>query len=113
MAVPNMSDVLVGWTKKRTMRVITKNFVNGKRSDTPVEVVLPINIQPMPTREIDRKPEGQRNWIWWTLLVRDKNFLFKPDDLFILGTAQYRVEKINDWRESGYSKYEVREDYQS
>lgn len=114
MAVPDMSRALRGWTKRREMQSVIKVFSGGKRSDgAPQSVSLPINIQPMPATQVSRKPENQQSWSWWSLVIRDRNFLFKTDDIFLIGTFRYRVEKVSDWRESGFSKYEVIEDYQS
>lgn len=116
MAVPNLSRALRGWTTNRTVNIVTKDFPDGELVETTTTVTLPINIQPMPAAQVSRRPEGQQTWSWWSLRIRDRTTLLKTDDIVVvpLGStvSNFRVEKAYDWRESGFTKYDVIQDYE-
>jgi len=111
MAVPNLSRAVRGWTKRKTVKIITKATVNHKVTESTSNTTLNINVQPMPARQVDRKPEGERSWSWWSIIIRDPNVLLKTDDIVEVDGAGYRITKGNDWRRSGFTKYEAIQDY--
>lgn len=108
--VPYLATAVRGWTRPRTVEVVTKAVVNFQVSETRTQTTLDINIQPMPPQEVARRPEDQRQWKWWTVIVREGPLL-NIDDVIVVDSISYRIEKVHNWSESGFQKYEAREDY--
>lgn len=110
MAVPNLANAVRGWTTVRTVQRVTKTVVNHRVQETTVDVTLDINLQPMPPQEVVRRPEDQRQWKWWNVIVR-RGPLLNIDDVLIADGINYRIVKVHNWTESGFQKYEAIEDY--
>ena len=110
MAVPHLASALRGWTTPRMVERVTQSVVNFLTTETRVPVTLDINIQPMPPQEVARRPEDQRQWRWWAVIVRQGPRL-NIDDVLIVDGVSYRIVKAYDWTESGFQKYEAIEDY--
>lgn len=111
MGIPNVSGALRGWMTTRSVVVITKSIVNFQVVETPAPAVsMKMNIQPMPPEKVNRKPEEQRGWKWWTIWVQHGPLL-KVDDKITVDSKTYRIEVVKDWTEGGYQEYEAVEDY--
>ena len=110
MSVPYMSGALKGWTKKRTATIVTQSIIDHETFESETNEILDINIQPMPARQVDRKPEGQRSWQWFSIIIKNGPYL-NTDDVIIIDSLRYKIEKGNDWRASGFTKYEAIADY--
>ena len=81
---------------------------------TEADVNADVNFQPMPAAKVNRKPEEQRTWKWWSIIIRSRTLLFQTDDVIIDSTGQrFVIQSANDWRSSGFTKYEAIEDYGS
>lgn len=92
--------------------MVEKLVVDHKVVEVPTEVILDMNYQPMPPQEVMRKPEEQRSWKWWTLIIRSKNQLLKPDDVLTIGNLTFRIQSAGrDWTTSGFSIWEAIEDF--
>lgn len=111
MAVPYMRQALRGWTKRINVELVTQTVVNHVPQESTTTITLDMNLQPMPTEAINRKPEGQRSWKWWSFFVKGDVYL-EPDTIFIVDGKRFRVEKTHDWRSSGFTKGEAVEDYE-
>jgi hypothetical protein len=107
MAVPNLSRALRGWTKKTKCYVITKTIVNFRTVKLESSIILDVNVQPVPAQRVDKKPEGQTNWKWWSIIIKSKNFYLKADDIIIIDYERFRIMDASDWRRSGFTKYEA------
>lgn len=112
MAVPYLGNALKGWTTKRGCKIITQSVDDFETVETPSDITANVNIQPMPAAKVNRKPEEQRTWSWWSMIIKSRTILLKTDDIILIGTSRYKVQSANDWRESGFSKYETIEDYE-
>jgi hypothetical protein len=110
MPVPYLANALNGWTKKKTCQVVTKTVVNHKVLKSTSNVILDINIQPVPMTQVEKKPADQRSWKWWSIIVK-KGPLLKTDDKVIVDSITYNIMKVGNWSESGFQKYEAIEDY--
>lgn len=110
MAVPYMGKTLKGWTRNTDIKKVTQTIVNHKTVEAEVAIVLKCNFQPMPAAKVNRKPEEQRTWIWWSIIVTEGELL-KTDDVIIKDSIRYRIQSVNNWTESGFQKYEAIEDY--
>lgn len=113
MSVPNLNRALKGWTLSTSVKIVTRTVANYVTTESTTDATLNINFQPMPPAVVNRKPEEQRTWAWWSIIIRDKTTLLKTDDIVIRASGQrFRIQSANDWRESGFSKYEAIEDYE-
>jgi hypothetical protein len=112
MPVPFLGRALRGWTRSTTINLVTKTVVDYEVEESEIPTTLQANFQPMPAAQVNRKPEEQRTWKWWSIIVKDKTVLFQTDDVITDAEGtRFRIEKANDWRESGFTKYEAVEDY--
>ena len=113
MPVPYMGNTLKGWTRKTAVKIVTQSVVDFLTVEATADKTLNINFQPMPAYKVNRKPEDQRTWIWWSIIIKNPTIILKTDDIIIRSTGQrFRIQSGNDWRESGFSKYEAIEDYE-
>ncbi len=114
MAVPYLGGVMKGWTRKTDVKIITQAVVNHEVTEIENDLTFPANFQPMPAATVNRKPEEQRTWTWWSLIIRDKSLLLVSNDIIEDASGQrFRIEKANDWRTSGFTKYEAIEDFEA
>lgn len=113
MPVPWMQGALKGWTKKRKLRLVTTtDLPGGKTGFSASDVSYPANLQPVPANQVDRKPQGERSWKWWSIIIKDKTVFFENDTLLVDDYGkQYKIQSGSDWRESGFTKYQAVEDY--
>lgn len=118
MAVPYMANTLKGWTTKRTIQKMQQTVVNHKPTVSIVATYsVDINIQPVPQYKVDRKPDVQRTWKWWSIIIKNPPSsngepLFKTNDIIVVNNIKYKIQSGSDWSESGFEKYECIEDYQ-
>ena len=110
MPVPYMAQTMRGWTKKKTVKIITQTVADFETVEAETETTMQINMQPVPPAQVARKPEEQRTWKWWSLIVI-KGQALSTDDIIVIDGKNYRVQNNSDWSESGFRKYEVIEDY--
>lgn len=110
MAVPYLAGALDGWTTPQTVETVVKTVVNHQVQETRTATTVDINIQPMPAQEVARRPEDQRQWRWWSVIVREGPLL-NIDDVITVDSVSYRIVKVHNWSESGFQKYEALEDY--
>lgn len=112
MSVPYLGGALKGWTQKTSIKIITQTVVNHETVESESDVSLPVNFQPMPAAKVNRKPEEQRTWKWWSIKIMDRTILLKTDDIVISSTGKrFRIEEAGDWRSAGFTNYEAVEDY--
>jgi hypothetical protein len=114
MAVPYVGHVLKGWTTKQTVTFVTKTIDPDTHKTVEVETtaVYQVNRQPVPQQKIDQKQDGERNWKWWSFIIRGMVYLSKDDRVTIAG-VRYRIMNGSDWSQSGFTKFEAVEDYTS
>jgi hypothetical protein len=112
MKPPYIAGALKGWTAKLTVMFITKTVVDHRVQEVKTSAVVDINYQPMPPAQVARKPEEQRTWIWWTLIIKGQAPLLKTDDTVSVNGLNFRIQNARDWRTSGASIYEAIQDFQ-
>ena len=112
MGVPYLGNALKGWVKKTDITIITQSVVDHETVESESDVSFSANFQPMPAAKVARKPEEQRTWKWWSITITDKTLLLETDDVIQNDSGKkFRIEQANDWRSSGFTKYEAVEDY--
>ena len=112
MPVPYLGNALKGWIKKTNITIISQSVVDHEVVEAETPKTYQANFQPMPAAKVNRKPEEQRTWKWWSVIIIDKIVLLETDDIIQDDSGKkFRIEQANDWRESGFTKYEAVEDY--
>lgn len=111
MPIPKVGGALKGWMKLRLVTNIVQTVVAHQTVNTPSTTTLRMNKQPMPSEKVNRKPEYQRSWKWWTILIKG-GLLFNIDDKFTVDGIDFKIEVVGDWTEGGYQFYEAIEGYQ-
>lgn len=106
MSFPNMAEAFFDWDMGVQFKVVNPVVADFEVTDTPIaDVVFRGVVQPIPATKLMVKPEGQRQWKWFTLwtvqrLALDSNL---KDDC----GNEYRVMRDNNWQAAGYQEYEV------
>jgi len=111
MPVPYMAGALNGWTNNISVKIITQTISGHKTVESAAEEILDINLQPVPAQRVERKPEYQREWKWWSLIIKNGPLL-KIDDIIIVNSIRYKIQSVSNWASSGFHKYEAIEDYE-
>lgn len=112
MPVPYLGNALKGWVEDRNLKIVNQTVVDHETQETETDISSPVNLQPMPAAKVNRKPEEQRTWKWWSLIIQDDTLLLKTDDILVDDSGnRYRIEQADDWRSSGFTNYEAVEDY--
>lgn len=105
---PNVSAVFAGWTSQVQMKIISKVATDFELDEQTLSVVTyEAVMQPMPTKSVERKPEGERIWKWWeswsTTLLQIDTIVQDPDG------RKFRVQTVQDWGNGGYYHYDMTE----
>jgi len=106
--MPNVRQALRGWGHPIMLARVQK----GVSDFSVVESVAPYQtyaavIQPTPPQAIAIKPEGQRQWKWWTIWTKD---LLELDWVLRDGEGKvYRVMERSDWSQGGFYSYQLAE----
>jgi hypothetical protein len=111
MSVPYLGNALRGWVKLKEVYITEKKVVNHQTVTTETKIRLKINKQPTPRTVVNRKPEEQRSWKWWNILVQNGRLL-NIDDKIKIDNKKYVVMSIADWSESGFQNYETIEAFE-
>jgi hypothetical protein len=111
--IPNVNDVVNSWSIPMTAYRIKKVMKDGVMSETKTSINFKgVPLQPIPTRQLLMKPEGERDWKYFNLYC---DYNFKMDDVIILDGREFRIKGKKDDNVGGiygYCKYELIEGYQ-
>ncbi len=112
-SVPSVETTLLGFLEPATFIVITKRQdpLTFEVTETRRAILTLASIQPLKTRELAIKPEGERRWTWLKIYALP-DLILTPKDVIQIGLTKYRVMGVKDWSAKGYMYYEVVEDYQ-
>ena len=99
--MPQMASVFGGWSRPTPMKVVAKTASDFEVDETVIKIVtIDVMLQPMKPREVARKPEGLRTWIWktgWTRTHVQIDTVLQDQ----LG-VEFRVDAVTDWRDAGF-----------
>jgi hypothetical protein len=106
--MPNLVQTIQGFERSLQFKLVTKT-VNGMDVIETSTVKPPLffngTLEPLHSRELLIKPEGERKFKWWELWTElDLHVDDQIQDEF--GTL-YRVMSSQDWRQAGYRHYEL------
>ena len=111
-SLPNVSVALKNWFQNISFLKISKTVVNGRVQESVTNTSFRGVWQPMGSQDLEIKPEGQRDWRWFTI-HSDIDIELVPDDKIIYLEKEYRVMKKDDYNLYGYYKYDVVESFEN
>lgn len=109
-SLPDVSSALKNWFQEIDFIKIVKEMVNHRIVETETSISFRGVWQPMSSQDLEIKPEGQRDWRWFTI-HSDIDIELKPDDKIKYQGTEFRVMKKNDYKIYGYYEYHVVEGY--
>ena len=109
--LPEMSGALTNWQNTMTFSKITKTMVNDEVVDNKVDYYFEGVFEPMTPQALFFKPEGERNWKWWTLWTRIGLDIQNQDLIQDFNGLIYKVIKRTDWTQGNYTEFEVIQDF--
>jgi len=104
--IPRVTQALRGMMKATPYRVIEKTIDDHEVVETTASMrVVYIVLQPMKSRDISVKPEGQRRWKWLDGWSQERLNL----DWTVIDSAhrRFRIMGQTDWSDAGFYKYEL------
>lgn len=110
VVMPNMQTTIHGFEDTFQFQIVQKATVDHDTVESSkVKPVLWFEgaIQPMPSRDLLIKPEGERKFKWWILYTDMELEL----DAIIKDPAGsvFRVMSTSNWNQSGYQQYQLTE----
>ncbi len=108
--VPNVAGALTNWFQPMKFTIVTKTIVNAVVVETASDMNFRGVWQPFGSRQLSMKPEGQRQWSWYTCHSDIALGLIDDDVVTYLG-IQYRVMEQSDFALYGYYEYHLVRDY--
>src|ERR1700743_2897547 len=99
--MPQMGAAFAGWMQKIVMTRTQDVIIDGLVSKREVPFSFNGVIQPLSSKDIALKPEGQRAWKW----LRVHSFsgsVLKDDDKITYSGEIFKVMGTWDWSLSGY-----------
>lgn len=108
--LPNMSDALRNWFQKMTFVRLVKKTVNFQLEESECRIDFRGVIQPLKSRDLILKPEGQRAWTWLEL-HSDPVLILMVDDIVRYNGIKTRVMARTDYSRYGYIRYELVQDW--
>lgn len=101
---PDVSSALMNWTRSTQMAVVKKAAVDYEVQETITDLVwFDAMLVPMKPQEVDRKPENERIWKWWTMIT--KKDLQIDTVLQDPSCLRFRVQSKEDWSQAGFIQY--------
>lgn len=110
LGLPNVNDVVNSWARQITAYKIKKSIVDFEAVETKTRINFKgVPPQPMTPQNLQLKPEGQRDWRYYTIY---SDYNFNIDDIIEIDNIRYRITQKRDYRAVyGYKEYECLEDY--
>jgi hypothetical protein len=106
--LPNLSSAVMAWQQSYSLDKITKTLVNYQTVETKVAISFVGTVQPLQARQLELKPEGQRQWRWLEI-HSTPDLELANDDEVIFKNVRYRVLSVFDYSDYGYRRYEIAE----
>lgn len=108
--IPDVSGAMKDYFQPMTFTRIVKTVVGFQAKETPTDVEFMGVIQPLSSRALTIKPEGQRSWTWF-MLHADPVLSLNTDEVITYNGVQTRVMARKDYSLYGYMYYELVQDW--
>jgi isopentenyl diphosphate isomerase/L-lactate dehydrogenase-like FMN-dependent dehydrogenase len=107
MNFPDMGDAFSEWGDTQTVRVVTKTMQDHDVVEVKNQIEIDMLLAPMRAQQVERKPEGQRAWRWWTG-YSDHRLAIDDHVIDDEGTV-FNVDAVNNYKIAGFYSYELHE----
>ena len=108
-SLPNMADVIQSWQSEYRAKLITKQMINYELVEIEQDITFNGIVQNLNRKELQLKPDGERNWGWYELHSTRK---FNNDDIIEVNNVRYRIMSTrNDDTYYGFYVYELLQSY--
>ncbi len=108
--IPNMGGALLNWFQPMIFERVVKTTEGFQVVETGVETAFRGVIQPLSTRDLLLKPEGQRAWTW-LMLHSDPSLVLQVDEVVKYLGVQTRVMSRGNYTIYGYLLYHLCQDW--
>lgn len=108
--VPDVSGALRDWFQPMVFEPVTKSVEGFQAVEDGDPIAFRGVIQPLTTRQLMLKPEGQRAWTWLNLFA-DPVLILQVDDVVNYLGVQTRVMARERFQLYGYVRYELVQDW--
>ncbi len=108
--VPDVSGALKDWFQPMTFELVTKTTEAFQVVEAGEPITFMGVIQPLRSRDLMLKPEGQRAWTW-LMLHADPVLSLQVDEVVLYLGVQTRVMARKDFSTYGYNEYQLVQDY--
>lgn len=113
--IPNMGGALLDYMQLMTFTRITKSVVAFREYETSEDISFWGVMQPLTTRDLVLKPEGQRAWSWYRLIAQASPLgsLLKlnVDEIVLWLGKQTRVMSTQNFSLYSYIEYQLVQDW--
>lgn len=105
--IPQVNDIIAGFGNELRLAVISKSVNDFEAQETISNMRYIYGVYvPIPSRHLELKPEGERQWMNLTFYSTDTSL--KIDDMLQDSNGfQYRVSDYEDWAIAGFRKYSL------
>ncbi len=108
--VPNVNQAMTNWFQPMVFGIVTKVIEGFQVTETMENINFYGVIQPLRSRDLMLKPEGQRAWTWlW--LHSDPSLQLNVDDVVTYIGKQTRVMGKKNNALYGYLEYQLVQDW--
>lgn len=108
--VPDVSGGILDYFQPMVFTLVTKATVAFQDQETDNDVHFFGVIQPLKTRDLELRPEGERAWTW-LLLHAEPVLSLDVDEIVLYLGVKTRVMRRKDYRIQGYMEYHLVQDY--
>lgn len=106
---PSIIESFGDWQQPLRFRRITKTITDFQVTEAAFERPFDGMLLTQTPQQLALKPEGQRTWLWWTLVT---SVVLYPDDIVMnADNTQFRVMSKSNFAQAGFYNYEVVENY--
>lgn len=109
-SLPNMSGTIRGQFRPLWIGWIATKWKNGVSIETAGTTNVAGHLQPSEPEKLEVAMAGDRSWKFYYLYV-DSSLILEPDDRCSIEGIPYRVIGKKDWKEAGFIRYRLHEDY--
>lgn len=108
--IPNVVAAISGLLQPVTLGRVQKQVVDGFVQEVVTTMRTRGARQAFTATQLAIRPEGERAWRW-NVLHFPSDIILATDDKILYNGVPFRVMEILDYREYGYMRYNVVEDF--
>jgi len=103
---PQVQSAFLNWMSTTQMQVVNRTVSDFEVEDN-VQSIISFEgvLQIMKPQDVQRKPEGLREWKFWELWTTQK--LQIDVAVQIPEGTQFKVQSVSDWSQGGFMKYDL------